>query len=90
MAEMYYSALLCNLSNLSSTEHPEQHNSGKKKTKFLFQCVPCYPQLPLSQQEGMFDHSFKISAVKFFDVSMSSCSCYVWAEKQHDTIMSLR
>lgn len=30
-AEVYYSALVCNLLNLSSTEDPEQHNSGKKQ-----------------------------------------------------------
>lgn len=86
MTEMYNSALVCNLSNLSSIEHPEQQNSRKKK-KILLQC---YPQVLHSQEEGVFEHSFKISAIKFYDVSISFCSCYVWAEKQHSIIMSAR
>lgn len=94
MAEVYYSALVCNLSNVSSTEYPEQHNSGKKKmisaSMWLMSPPTAITGFAHSQQEGMFEHSFKVSAIKFFDVSISSCSCYVWAEKQHDIITSIR
>lgn len=94
MAEMYYSALVCNLSNISSTEYPEQHNSGEKKIISALMWLMSPPTAIIvfahSQQEGMFEHSFKVSGIKFFNVSISSCSCYVWAEKQHHIIMSIR
>lgn len=40
MTEMYNSALVCNLSNLSSIEHPEQQNSRKNKKKNSASMLP--------------------------------------------------
>ena len=44
MAEVHYSALVCNLSDLSSTEHPDQHNNrGKKKRISASKCLMLPP-----------------------------------------------
>lgn len=47
-AEVYYSALVCNLLNLSSTEDPEQHNSGKKQKNSASMCLMLPPTATLT------------------------------------------
>lgn len=49
MAEVFYSALVCNLLNLSSTEHPEQQNSGKKKKVSVSVCLMLPPTTTLTR-----------------------------------------
>lgn len=43
MAEVHYSAPVCNLSDLSSVEHPDQHNRRKKKRISASKCLMLLP-----------------------------------------------